>query len=229
MTPERYQKIVDVLNHRQHDLTLLLDEVHKGRNLSAIIRSADAHGIDTVHSVNPRAGFQHYRGTALGSHKWVDVKRYDRVEEAAYLLKNQGFQLVAAHLSDTAIHYRDIDYTVPTAIILGTEKQGVSDAAVQLADHHAIIPMRGMVASFNVSVACGILLAEIQHQRETSQSYQHQRLPQALYQQRLFHWCQPTLAEFCDARQLPYPPLDSEGEVIDGATWYRSTREHESS
>lgn len=222
MTPERYQKIVSVLDNRQSDLTLLLDEVHKGRNLSAIVRSADANGIDTVHSVNPKAGFQHYRGTALGSHKWVDVLHYDEVEDAALQLKQNGFQLVAAHLSESAVDYREIDYTVPTAFILGTEKQGVSDTAVQLADHHAIIPMKGMVASLNVSVASGILLAEVQRQREASSTYMPQPLPEDLYRYRLFRWCQPTLAEFCDARNIPYPELDEEGEVIDGPAWRRS-------
>ena len=73
MTPERFSKIQRVLSKRQPDLTVITDEVHKGRNLSAIVRTCDAVGITEFNSVIPGAGFRPYRGTTLGSDKWVNV------------------------------------------------------------------------------------------------------------------------------------------------------------
>jgi tRNA (guanosine-2'-O-)-methyltransferase len=225
MTPERYRKIVDVLNKRQPDLTVITDEVHKGRNISAIVRTCDAVGIDTVHAVLPKAGFQHYRGTALGSEKWVEVKLHESPLEPIQQLQQGGFQVVAAHLSDTALDYREVDYTQPTALLLGTEKYGVSEVALEQVDKHITVPMMGMVASFNVSVACAIIMAEARHQRERAGLYKESRLPRDLYQERLFCWCYPDLADYCHLHDLDYPLMDSEGDLVDGPAWYSKARE----
>ena len=225
MTPERYQTIRRVLDRRQPDLTLITDEVHKGRNLSALVRTCDAVGIDTIHCVVPRAGYRPYRGTALGSHKWVDTALHERVDDPVRQLRERGFQIVAAHLSPAAVDYRQPDYTRPTALLLGTEKQGVSAAALAAADCQVVIPMMGMVASYNVSVACAIILAEVQRQRQQAGLYARSRLPEATYRRRLFQWCQPSVSAFCDARGLDYPDLDREGEIVDAPRWYRSVRE----
>ena len=120
--------------------------------------------------------------------------------------------------------YREIDYTRPTALLLGGEKPGPSPYSLDHVDHHITIPMMGMVASLNVSVACSIIMAEAQRQRTNAGLYGNDRLPEALLKHRLFTWCQPILAEYCDKHGLEYPPLDIEGEVIDGPEWYRSVR-----
>ncbi len=226
MTPERYSKILQVLNNRQAGLTVITDEVHKGRNISAIIRTCDAVGIDTIHVVTPRAGFQNYRGTALGSQKWVSTAEYDSVATPISSLKEKGFQIVAAHLSSTALDYRDIDYTKPTALLLGGEKPGPSQYALDSVDEYITIPMLGMVGSLNVSVACSIIMAEAQRQRTSAGLYGNDCLPKALFKHRLFNWCQPMLAEYCDKHDLEYPSLDDTGGIIDGPQWYRSVQRH---
>lgn len=225
MTPERYSKILHVLNNRQAGLTIITDQVNKGRNIAAIVRTCDAVGIDTVHIVSPESGFEHYRGTATGSQKWVKTKLYESVADPINKLRESGFQIVAAHLSVTALDYRDIDYTKPTALILGAEKPGLSEYAKDAADHHISIPMLGMVASLNVSVACSIIMAEAQRQRINAAFYGADPLPEAIYHRRLFAWCQPDLAVYCDKYQLAYPDLDDMGDVIDGAKWYRAVQE----
>lgn len=224
MTPERYQVIRKVLDQRQPDLTVITDEVHKGRNLSAIIRTCDSVGIDTIHCVIPKAGFRAYRGTAMGSHKWVHAQSHDCVSEPITLLKSQGYQVVAAHLSDTAVDYRDVDYTLPTALLLGTEKQGVSNMAQSSVDKHVVIPMKGMATSLNVSVACAVILAECQRQRQLAGYYEHPRLTSDQYQQRLFQWAHPVVTRFCDERGLAYPPLAEDGEILNAPEWYKKIR-----
>ncbi|NIB41121.1 tRNA (guanosine(18)-2'-O)-methyltransferase TrmH [Pseudomaricurvus alkylphenolicus] len=227
MTPERYQIIRRVLDQRQPDLTVITDEVHKGRNLSAIIRTCDAVGIDQFHCVQPSKGFRAFRGTALGSHKWVETQLHPTIETGVGHLKDQGFRIVAANLSDRAVDFRNIDYTQPTALLMGTEKEGVSDAALAAADDEVIIPMMGMVESFNVSVACAIILTEAQRQRQLAGLYNRSRLPADIYERKLFQWCQPIVTRYCDERGLDYPPLDDEGEIIDAPAWYRSIRERQ--
>ena len=225
MTPERFERIVQVLKRRQPDLTVITDEVHKGRNLSAMLRSCDAVGVDEIHCVIPRNGFRAYRGTASGSQKWVSVVHHEQVEDPVIALRGQGFQVVAAHLSEQAVDYRQIDYTQPTAILMGAERDGLSEVAGNLATQHIIIPMLGMSESLNVSVACAAILLEAQRQRELAGMYNEQRLTPQQFASRLFQWAHPTVAEYCDQRRLTYPSLREDGELADGPGWYRQIRE----
>ncbi len=222
MTPERYARICHVLNKRQPDLTVITDEVHKQRNLAAIIRTCDAVGIDTVHCVVPETGYQTYSGTSASAEKWVEAKYYSDVETPITQLHDQGFQVVAANLSDKAVDYREIDYTKPTALLMGAEVKGVSDRAHTLCDHEVVLPMLGMVESFNVSVACALILAQAQTQREAAGMYDDVRLAPDVYRQRFFRWAHPVLADFCDTNKVPYPPVRDDGEVENLSGWYAS-------
>ncbi len=224
MTPERYQTICRVLRRRQPDLTVITDEVHKGRNLSAIIRTCDAVGINQFHCVEPKLGYRAFRGTALGSHKWVDTVLHKDVTSGLQSLKAGGFNVVAAHLSDRAIDFREVDYTQPTVLLMGTEKAGVSAEALEQVDQEVVIPMMGMVESFNVSVACAIILTEAQRQRQKAGMYDTSRLPREEYDRTLFQWCQPIVTKYCDENNLAYPELDDEGEIVEPSKWYQQVR-----
>ena len=129
MTPERIARLRRVLDLRQPDLTVVTDFVHKQRNLSAIVRSCDAAGVLELHAVIGDEDYRAFRGTAMGSHQWVDVHRHQSVGEALMPLRDRGYQVVAAHPAPGAASYRAIDYTRPTALLLGAEKRGLSDAA----------------------------------------------------------------------------------------------------
>lgn len=225
MTPERIAKLRAVLDRRQPDLTVLTDDVHKGRNLSAIVRTADAVGIGEMHSVIGDKDYKAFLGTAKGSHSWVEVQRYRQLQPAVDVLKAQGFQIVAAHLSPQAVDFHEVDYTRPTALMLGAERVGISQLGEQLADIHVTVPMVGMVESFNVSVAAGIILTEARHQRQRAGLYDHRRIDQALYQRLLFEWGHPQLRDFCLLNELDYPPLREDGEIDNPSGWYAAVRE----
>ena len=215
MTPERFAKAVQVLNYRQPDLTVVTDQVHKGQNLSAIIRTCDAVGIMALHSVYDAATFKAHTGTTMGTHKWVETKIFRDIDTPLKRLKDDNYQIVAADISGSTKDYRDIDYSVPTALLLGAEKYGISDAAYPYIDQCITVPMMGMVESFNVSVACAIILAEARRQREDAGFYQQRRLDDDRYRQLLFEWSQPLLARYCQKHQLKYPALDNQGDIID--------------
>ncbi|MDX1633886.1 MAG: tRNA (guanosine(18)-2'-O)-methyltransferase TrmH [Marinobacter sp.] len=225
MTPERLARIKQTLDRRQPDLSVLTDQVHKPRNLSAILRSCDAFGLAHMHVVWPREGFRAFRKTAGGSYNWVTTHTHRTMTEATTALKAQGHKLYAAQLSERAIDYRDADFTAPCTVILGNEVDGVSPEAAAEADEHIVIPMMGMVESLNVSAACAIILSEAQRQRSEAGLYDQRRLPDEDYQRLLFCWCNPQIKRYCDDRRLPYPPFDPEtGELIDGVAWMESVR-----
>ncbi len=215
MTPERFRKLANVLDRRQPDLTLLTENVHKTHNLSAILRTADAVGLYEIHAISPGGEVHRHHMVSGGSRKWVRVRVHSDLEVACQTLRRRGHQLLAAHFSATQVDYRSVDYTVPTAVILGSELYGVSNTAARTADRHIFIPMQGMVASLNVSVAAALILFEAQRQREAVGMYQGPRLDPDTYRQTLFEWAYPEVAEICRRQGRPYPALGPQGDILD--------------
>ena len=220
MTTERYSKIIEVLNHRQPDLAVVTDSVLKGQNLSAIIRTCDAVGVMELHSVSDNAFFGAHTGTTVGAHKWVKTSLRKKITEPLEDFKKTGYQIVAADVCATSNDYREVDFTKPTALVLGAELEGISDAAQPYIDQSITIPMMGMVESFNVSVAGAIILSEARRQREQVGLYDSCRLDSETFKKLLFEWMQPVLAKYCQKHQLAYPELDDEGDVAD-PNWHR--------
>lgn len=215
MTPRRFRRIRSVLVRRQPDLTVLLENVHKPHNFSAVLRSADAVGVWEAHAVAPDGRLPVPAGAAGGSQRWVRVRVHRELAPAATGLTRRGFRLLAAHPSPLATDFRRIDYTTPTAILLGQEKDGLSEAALAAADERIRIPLEGMVTSLNVSVATALILFEAQRQRRAAGLYDRSRLDPELFDATLFEWAYPELAEVCRRRDHPYPRLDDDGRILD--------------
>ena len=224
MTPERYCKFRQVLDRRQPDLCVLTDQVHKPHNLSAIIRTCDAVGIQEIHLTQPKQGRCRYKHHSTGSSQWVDMHSHPSIEAGARHLKHKGFRLYAAHFSELSIPFYQADFTIPSAILLGAEKDGVSHEGANLADEHIIIPMNGLVSSFNVSVAAAVILVEAQRQRQLKNMYASPRLPKDIYNRTLFRWGYPELTRYCDERSLAYPDIDECGQLVNPADWYNKVR-----
>ena len=221
MTPERHQRIKDMLDKRQPDLTVCMEGVHKTHNLAAVIRTCDAVGLSDVHAIWKNEQMRVSGGSAAGSQNWIDVHSYSKTEDAINTLKAQGMQILVTNLSDTAVDFREIDYTKPTAIILGQEKFGASDIALAMADQDIVIPMVGMVQSLNVSVACSVVLYEAQRQRQIAGMYNNARLPEQRRQKVLFQGGHPIFAEACQRKGLPYPEIDQEGQIVANEEWWQ--------
>ncbi len=214
ISPERYSRIKQLLSLRQPDLTVLMDNVNKPHNLSAVIRSCDAVGIDTVHAVSAGSIIKDRQRAARGSNKWVSVELHESIEEAIGILKKKGMQLLVAHSGSGSVNFREIDYALPTAIIMGAELFGPSETAVSLADRLICVPMQGMVESLNVSVAAAVILFEAQRQRLDAGLYKHPRLPPAYMKKRLFELAYPAVSKKLSQEGRPYPELDTEGKIL---------------
>ncbi len=221
MTPERLERINMMLDHRQPDLTVCMEGVHKSHNLAAVVRTADAIGVSDVHAVWKSEEMEVRGGSAAGSQNWIDVHNYSKTEDAIGELKKQGMQILVTNLSDSAVDFREIDYTKPTAIILGQEKFGASDIALEMADQDIVIPMVGMVQSLNVSVACSVVLYEAQRQRQFAGMYDTPRIDEQRRQRFLFEGGHPIFAEACSRKGLPYPTIDENGQIVASQQWWQ--------
>jgi tRNA (guanosine-2'-O-)-methyltransferase len=213
-TPDRCKRLDRVLSQRQPDLTVLAESLNKPRNFSAIVRTCDAVGINELHAVPAEDGLAVHWNTSQGAEKWLNVRAHDTLEAACIHLHARGFQLVAANLSDEARDYRELDYTQATALVVGTELFGVSEAALDKADTQVMIPMLGVSQSLNVSVACAIVLYEAMRQRQAAGMYGQNRLDEAVLSKQRFEWFHPQVTEYCRQRGLEYPDMDEEGNII---------------
>ncbi len=173
LTPLREAKIRKVLAHRQKDLTLVLSNIHDPHNVSAIYRSCDAFGVAHIHL--------HYTDTAFpvlgakssaSARKWIETIRHKNAADLFAALQARNMQVYATSCSPEAKSISDIDFTKPSAIILGNEHGGVEESLMAGATAEVYIPMYGMIQSFNVSVAAAIILAEASRQRKLAGMYE---------------------------------------------------------
>ena len=213
MTQVRKTRIQQTLKARQHDFTLLLDQVHKPQNLSAMMRTADSVGVPQIHAVELVSAIKTYKDISAGSKPWVTLNHHEGLDSAIEALESMNAQWVAAHFSHRAVSFREVDWTLPTVLILGAERDGVSPELAERANIHAVIPQMGMVRSLNVSVAAAVILYEMQLQRELAGLYDVERSLTQLEENKLFEALQPKLAQYCRQKGWPYPKLDAHGVV----------------
>ena len=214
MTPERFLKLKEVLTRRQPDFTVLAADVHKPHNISAIVRTCDAIGIHRVHAVSPSGEFHHHRMASGGSRTWVGLELHPSLDAAVKAFRESGWRLVAAHPHESARDFRAIDYTRKTAVILGSELEGLEQEAIDAADETITIPMEGMVESLNVSVAAALILYEAQRQRSDAGMYEVSRLDPEEFNRTLFEWAYPEIAARLQRRGQTYPALSEDGELL---------------
>jgi tRNA (guanosine-2'-O-)-methyltransferase len=173
-TTRRRRRIEAVLQRRQPDLTVVLEDVHDPQNVSAVLRTCDAVGVLGIHLVYtiadvPAVAFA--RTTSASAAKWIEVTRHVSIDDCYQELRQQGFTIVATALADDTVDLYQTDLRPPTAIVFGNEMRGLSEDAVAKADSRVLIPMFGMVQSLNISVACAVTLYEAMRQRREAGDY----------------------------------------------------------
>lgn len=173
-TTQRLARIDASLLQKQPTLQVMLDSVHNSQNLSTIIRTSDAVGVlDIFYSTPSNEMLRIHKTITQGAHRWTRRHRVNEADKVKFLQqkKAEGFQVVVTHLNEKAVLFREVDYTKPTLIVMGNEREGVSPEVIDEATHVVVIPMLGMVQSLNVSVATALILYEAQRQLEESGKY----------------------------------------------------------
>ncbi|MBL4712838.1 MAG: tRNA (guanosine(18)-2'-O)-methyltransferase TrmH [Gammaproteobacteria bacterium] len=215
MTQQRLATIKACLEKRQTDLTVIMENVRKPHNLAAVARTLEAVGGLEIHAVSNKPSIRLTQMAAGGIKKWIEVINHDSIEQGIRSLKQRGHQIIATTLAPHAKDYREIDYTKPTAILVGEELEGISQQAVNMADTVITIPIIGMVQSLNVSVASALVLYEACHQRTQAGMYDSRSLDDKNYSRLLFKAYHPKIANYCDNKRLPYPAIDENAEILE--------------
>ena len=173
MTPERRQKLLTVLNKRQNDLTVVLENVFDPHNISAVMRSCDAVGIQEVYVLNTRIARHKKWGARSSSSaaKWLTIYQFDNAAECFNELRKKYSRILTTHLATDATDLYSLDLTQSVALIFGNEHSGVSDEIIAMADGNFIIPQSGIIRSLNISVACAVTLYEAFRQKQLAGHY----------------------------------------------------------
>jgi tRNA (guanosine-2'-O-)-methyltransferase len=161
-----------VLERRQPDLQLVADHIHDRHNASALLRTADAFGLTTVNLLyETQEPPELSAGVSGYTNKWLRLRTFNRIESCIESLRDEGLRILATVVDERAQSYLEIDWTQPSALVLGNEKSGCSHKLRELADSWVVVPMQGMAQSLNVSVAAGIMLGEAFRQRLRAGAY----------------------------------------------------------
>ena len=190
MTPERRARLLAVLNKRQSDITVVLENVFDPHNISAVMRTCDAVGVQEVYVLNTKIPRHKKWGAKSSSSaaKWLTVHQFTDAAACFAALRQKYDRILTTHLSSDAVNLYEIDFTSRIALVFGNEHSGVSDEIRAMADGNFIIPQVGIIKSLNISVACAVTLYEAQRQKKLAGHYDSCRLPLPMLNELLDKW-----------------------------------------
>ncbi|HMX80349.1 MAG: RNA methyltransferase [Ferruginibacter sp.] len=178
MTPERYDRLTSVLNKRQPDITVVLENVFDPHNISAVMRTCDAVGLQDIYILNTRIPRHKKWGARSSSSaaKWLSIHQYTDAAECFAELRKHYRKIYTTHLSSDAAGLHQLNLAEPVALVFGNEHSGVSEEIIAMADGNFIIPQVGIIRSLNISVACAVTLYEAFRQKSLAGHYDQVKL-----------------------------------------------------
>jgi tRNA (guanosine-2'-O-)-methyltransferase len=190
MTPEREQRLLSVLSKRQGNITIVLENVFDPHNISAVMRTCDAVGIQDIYVLNTKIPPHKKFGQKSSSSaaKWLTIHQYSDAIKCFDELRLHYSTLLTTHLSSDAVPLHSIDFTQSIALVFGNEHSGVSDDIRALADGNFIIPQVGIIKSLNISVACAVTVYEALRQKTLAGHYKKKGLKECRFNQLLNEW-----------------------------------------
>lgn len=161
LTTERKALFERVLSERTEYMTLVLEDIYHAQNASAVLRTAECHGIQSVHIIENEHKYEVNPKVVIGASKWTKLHHYNELENntsnCIQTLKDQGYRIVATSPHPNGISLSEFDVTKGKfALMFGSEKPGLTNEAIDLADEYITIPMYGFTESYNISVSAGI-------------------------------------------------------------------------
>ena len=190
MTPERIEKLNAVLQSRQPDLTVVLENVFDPHNLAAVMRTCDAVGIAEVFAITDRIPERKNWGyrSSRSANKWVALHAFTDREPCMAMVRSRYSRVLGSSLTDAAADLYQADLTESLALVFGNEKYGISEGMKQACDGFFRIPMLGMIPSLNISVACAVTLYEAYRQKSAAGHYRQARLSPDIQTGIMAHW-----------------------------------------
>lgn len=190
MTSERRERLLSVLLKRQPDLTVVLENVFDPHNISAVMRTCDAVGIQELYVLTNKIPRHKKWGARSSSSaaKWLTIHQFEDAQECFSAIRKKYSKVYTTHLGSGSVSLYDINFTESVALVFGNEHTGVSDEIRAMADGNFMIPQMGIIQSLNISVACAVSIYEALRQKTIAGHYQHQRLNDATFQSLLEEW-----------------------------------------
>ena len=173
MNEIRKDKLNRVLKKRQFDITVVMENVYDPHNISAVMRTCDAVGIQEIYILNTSIPVHKKFGAKSSSSaaKWLTIHTFTDTTACIQALRSRYNKIYTTHLSDEAVSLYNLDLTESVALIFGNEHAGVSDEIGKLADGNFIIPQVGIIQSLNISVACAVTIYEAFRQKSLANQY----------------------------------------------------------
>ena len=173
VTEKRLAILKQVLAERTRYITVLLEDIYQSQNASAVLRTCDCTGIQDVHIVEERNEYEINRDVALGADRWLSLNYYSEGEDNIYsaikTLKKEGYRIVATSPHKDGSTPENFDLQKGKAVLMfGTELNGLTNRALELADEYIQIPMAGFTESYNISVSAAITLYTLRKRLESS-------------------------------------------------------------
>jgi tRNA (guanosine-2'-O-)-methyltransferase len=196
MTSERELRITSVLDKRQDNLIVVLENVFDPHNISAVMRTCDAVGVQDIYVLNTRIPRHKKWGARSSSSaaQWLTIHQYTDTQECFGELRKRADRIFTTHLGSDSTSLYDMELTGRIALVFGNEHSGVSEEIRALADGNFIIPQMGIIQSLNISVACAVSLYEAFRQKNAAGHYERRGLPPARYNDLLNTWSRGQLA-----------------------------------
>lgn len=191
MTTERESKIRHVLNRRQSDLVVVIENVQDPHNISAVMRTCDAVGVQDIFVLTTKIPRHKKFGTKSSSSAlgWLTIHQYDDTTTCMEAVKQKSAKIYATHLGKQSESLYDMNLTESIALVFGNEHSGVTEECLNYCDGNFIIPQMGMIQSLNISVACAITLYEALRQRNIAGFYNGEpRLKDTEWKQLANNW-----------------------------------------
>lgn len=174
MTPARTEKLMNVLSRRQCDLTVVLENVFDPHNISAVMRTCDAVGVQDIYILNTKIPRHKKFGARSSSSaaKWLTIHAFEDVDRCFDAIRTRFDRILTTHLAESSVGLYQLDLTCSTALVFGNEHSGVSDEIRARADGNFLIPQAGIIQSLNISVACAVTLYEAYRQKQRAGHYE---------------------------------------------------------
>ncbi|MEO6000679.1 MAG: RNA methyltransferase, partial [Chitinophagaceae bacterium] len=171
-------------------ITVVLENVFDPHNISAVMRTCDAVGLQEIYVLNNKIAPHKKWGSKSSSSasKWLTIHQFADAQQCFNVLRKNYSRILTTHLSSDAVSLHHIDFIPSIALVFGNEHDGVSDEIRAMADGNFIIPQVGIIKSLNISVACAVTLYEAFRQKSLAGHYENRSLKDGQYNALLREW-----------------------------------------
>ncbi len=170
LSEQRINTLKQALARRTRYITVVLDDIYHPHNISAVVRSCEAFGIQDIHVLQVENPFRPNKGVTKGSQQWITFHRYTSIEKCVNTLRQRGYLLLGADppsKGHASLPVDQIELNTPLAIVFGREKEGLHQELRDMCDGLFHIPMTGLTESFNISVTVAISLYELRRKLDS--------------------------------------------------------------